>query len=83
MKNPEQIIINFDDNPSAIKFAKTALLKSALCSNPQQEGITLYIPLKKPSRELREQIIVNSKQILNDYKEALNKVCFNLLFTKL
>lgn len=76
MKNSEQIIINFDDNPSAIKPAKTALLKSTICTNPQQEGVTLYIPVKKNSRELREELVTNAKQILNDYKEALNKVRF-------
>lgn len=76
MKNSEYIIINFDENPSAIKPAKIALIKDALCSNPQQEGVTLYISVKKPSRELREQIVKNSKQILNEYKDALNKVLF-------
>lgn len=79
MKNPETIVINFTENPSAIKPARIALQNAALCVNPQQEGAILYIPLPKSSRERREQITSSAKKIFNDYKKRLDTVNLNFL----
>lgn len=45
LKSPQMVMINFADNPTAIKAARVALQKSSLAVNPQQEGIVLYIPV--------------------------------------
>uniref|UniRef100_A0AC34R1M8 Ribosome recycling factor domain-containing protein n=1 Tax=Panagrolaimus sp. JU765 TaxID=591449 RepID=A0AC34R1M8_9BILA len=75
LKSPQMVMINFADNPSAIKAAKAALQKSSLAVNPQQEGIVLYIPVPRMTRERREELANAAKtKILHDYKEALNKV---------
>lgn len=76
LKNPETVMINFTENPGAIKAAKTALQSSSICINPQQDGVVLYIPLPKASRERREQLSTNGKIIFNDYKKRLDQVCF-------
>ncbi|KAE9548863.1 hypothetical protein FO519_007925 [Halicephalobus sp. NKZ332] len=75
LKSPQMVMINFADNPSAIKAARVALQKSSLAVNPQQEGIVLYVPIQRMTRERREEIVNAAKtKILHDYKEALNKV---------
>lgn len=75
LKTPEMITISFEDNPSAIKAAKIALQNAAICANPQQDGVVLFVPVPKMTRERREQLAENAKKILNDYKKALNNVC--------
>ncbi|CAD5211275.1 unnamed protein product [Bursaphelenchus xylophilus] len=75
LKTPQLIMINFTDKPTAIKDAKVALQKSALNVNPQHEGIMLYIPVPRMTRERREQLAKDARTVLlNDYKKALNDV---------
>uniref|UniRef100_A0A9J2PT85 Ribosome-recycling factor, mitochondrial n=1 Tax=Ascaris lumbricoides TaxID=6252 RepID=A0A9J2PT85_ASCLU len=75
LKSPQMVMINFGDNPTAIKAAKLALQKSNLNVNPQQEGVTLYVPVPKMTRERREYLASTAKaKMFNDYKEALNEV---------
>lgn len=81
LKSPQMVMINFADNPSAIKAARVALQKSSLAVNPQQEGIVLYVPVQRMTRERREELVAAAKtKILHDYKEALNKVCFHIFY---
>uniref|UniRef100_A0A0K0G0Z5 Ribosome-recycling factor, mitochondrial n=1 Tax=Strongyloides venezuelensis TaxID=75913 RepID=A0A0K0G0Z5_STRVS len=74
-KNPHMVMIDFSENPVAIKNAKLAIQKSALNVNPQQEGVVLYIPIPRMTRERREQLSQLAKtKLFNDYKNALNQV---------
>lgn len=75
LKNPQLIMINFADRPAAIHDAKLALQKSALNVNPQQEGIVLYVPVPRMTRERREQLAKDARQkLFNDFKKAVNEV---------
>lgn len=75
LKSPQMVMINFADNPTSIKAARVALQKSSLSVNPQQEGIVLYVPVPRMTRERREELANAAKtKMLHDYKEALNKV---------
>uniref|UniRef100_A0AC35TMA2 RRF domain-containing protein n=1 Tax=Rhabditophanes sp. KR3021 TaxID=114890 RepID=A0AC35TMA2_9BILA len=75
LKNAHMVMINFSDNPAAIKNAKLAIQKSALNVNPQHEGVVLYMPVPRMTRERREKLAESAKlSIYNDYKTALNAV---------
>ncbi|KJH53328.1 ribosome recycling factor [Dictyocaulus viviparus] len=75
LKSPRMVMINFVDNPSAIKWAKLAIQKSHLNVTPQQEGAVLYIPVPRMTRERREQLAHDAKvKIFSDYKKALNDI---------
>ncbi|VDM54440.1 unnamed protein product [Angiostrongylus costaricensis] len=75
LKSPVMVMINFADNPTAIKWAKLAIQKSHLSVTPQQEGVVLYVPVPRMTRERREQLAHEAKgKILNDYKRALNDI---------
>ncbi|VDO23353.1 unnamed protein product, partial [Haemonchus placei] len=75
LKSPTMVMINFADNPSAIKWAKLAIQKSYLNVTPQHEGVVLYVPVPRMTRERREQLARDAKgQILNEYKQALNEI---------
>ncbi|KAJ1372527.1 hypothetical protein KIN20_034703 [Parelaphostrongylus tenuis] len=75
LKSPMMVMINFADNPTAIKWAKLAIQKSHLNVTPQQEGVVLYVPVPRMTRERREHLAHDAKgKILNDYKQALNDI---------
>uniref|UniRef100_A0A0K0EKX0 Ribosome-recycling factor, mitochondrial n=1 Tax=Strongyloides stercoralis TaxID=6248 RepID=A0A0K0EKX0_STRER len=74
-KSSNMVMINFADNPETIKSARIALQKSSLNVNPQQEGIVLYIPVPRMTKERREQLANTAKtKVFNEYKKALNEV---------
>ena len=41
---------------------------------PQQQGVVLYVPTPKMTRERREHMVHDAKKVLNEYKSALNEV---------
>lgn len=80
MKTPHMVMINFADNPSAIKAAKLALQMSSLNANPQQEGATLFVAVPRMTRERREEIVNAARtKVLNLYKKNLNDVSILLV----
>ncbi|VDK51841.1 unnamed protein product [Cylicostephanus goldi] len=81
LKSPTMVMINFADNPSAIKWAKLAIQKSYLNVTPQHEGVVLYLPVPRMTRERREQLAHDAKgKIFNEYKKALNDVSTQHIF---
>jgi len=75
LRNQNTIAINFSDNPSVVKQAKTTLENVMTNSNIVQEGFLLFIQIPKITRQHREHLVqrANSK-IINDYKRCLNQV---------
>ncbi|ULU11791.1 hypothetical protein L3Y34_015291 [Caenorhabditis briggsae] len=75
LKSPLIVMLNFQDNPSAIKAAKLAIQKSTLNVTPQQEGAVLYVNVPPTSKERREKMATDAKgRILNEYKKAINEI---------
>ncbi|KAK0428617.1 hypothetical protein QR680_010907 [Steinernema hermaphroditum] len=75
LKTPHLVMVNLADNPGAIKAVKLAIQKSSLNVNPQHEGVVLYLPVPRMTRERREEMAATAKsKILNDYKNALNDI---------
>ncbi|CAI2303706.1 unnamed protein product [Caenorhabditis sp. 36 PRJEB53466] len=75
LKSPLMVMINFQDNPSAIKAAKLAIQKSTLNVTPQQEGVVLYVNVPPMSKERREKMAADAKgKIMNEYKQAINEI---------
>jgi len=75
LKSPHLVCIDLMDNPRALSRAKLAIEKSALNINPQIDGLFLYLPVPRMTRERRQQLCAEAeKTIFNDYKLELNKV---------
>ncbi|EFP01444.1 hypothetical protein CRE_23987 [Caenorhabditis remanei] len=75
LKSPLMVMMNFQDNPTAIKTAKLAIQKSTLNVTPQQEGAVLYVNVPPMSKERREKMASDAKgRILNEYKKAINEI---------
>lgn len=62
-KNPKTIVINLASFPQTIPAVLQALQKSGMNLNPQQDGTTIFIPVPKITKEHREQLAKNAKQL--------------------
>ncbi|XP_076262982.1 mitochondrial ribosome recycling factor 1 [Rhynchophorus ferrugineus] len=70
-KNPKTIVINFANFPQAIPAALKAIAKSGMNLNPQQDGTTLFIPVPKVTKEHREQLSKNAKQLFIKCRDSV------------
>lgn len=73
-KNPQLAIINVAASPHAVKSVADALIKSGVCGNPQIQTTSIYVPLAKPSREYREQLVKNAKLLYNRCHDRLREI---------
>ncbi|KAI1717849.1 ribosome recycling factor domain-containing protein [Ditylenchus destructor] len=74
MKNPQAIMINFTDNPGAVKHAMKALLDKNPELETEQDGIVIHINLPRLTREYRENLAKNAVKLFNEYKTKLNEI---------
>ncbi|CAH1119666.1 unnamed protein product [Phaedon cochleariae] len=73
-KNPKTIVINMSIFPQAIPAALKAIEKSGMNLNPQQDGTTLFIPIPKVTKEHRENLAKNAKQLFVKCKDGIREV---------
>ncbi|XP_030756230.1 ribosome-recycling factor, mitochondrial [Sitophilus oryzae] len=73
-KNPKTIVVNFSSFPQVIPDALKAISKSGMNLNPQQDGTTLFIPIPKVTKEHREQLSKNAKQLFVKSKDNIRVV---------
>ncbi|KAF7264808.1 hypothetical protein GWI33_022338 [Rhynchophorus ferrugineus] len=75
----ESIQVNLDGNDHtlqelaqiAIPAALKAIAKSGMNLNPQQDGTTLFIPVPKVTKEHREQLSKNAKQLFIKCRDSV------------
>ncbi|ESN93777.1 hypothetical protein HELRODRAFT_88163 [Helobdella robusta] len=73
-KSPQMMLVNMIENPQYTNAAKTAILNSGINVTPQVEGVTLYLPIQKVTREHREKLAKNAKAICDKCKEKLRNI---------
>lgn len=73
-KNPKTIVVNMISFPQAIQATLTALAKSGMNLNPQQDGTTIFIPVPKVTREHRENLAKNAKTLFVKCKDTIRDV---------
>lgn len=72
-KSPQLIHVNMAASPQYVVEIKTALMKSSLNINPQQEGTSLFITVPKVTKEHRMTLSKNAKVVFNDVKDKMLK----------
>lgn len=70
-KNPKTIVVNLASFPQCIPAVLQALQKSGMNLNPQQDGTTVFIPVPKITKEHREQLAKNAKQLHIKCRDAI------------
>lgn len=73
-KSPHLLMINLNAVPQYVTNVKKALENSGMNINPQQEGLTLFIPIPKVTREHREKLAKNAKTLLDSTKTHLTNL---------
>ena len=73
-KDPKKIIIDASAFPQAAQNIMTAIRDSGMNLNPQQEGLTIYVPIPKVTKEFREKLAGGAKKKLTECKDDLRKV---------
>ena len=73
-KDPKKVIVDASAFPQASVDIMKALRESGMNLNPQQEGLTIYVPIPKVTKEFREKLAAGARKKLNENKEELRKV---------
>ena len=73
-KDPKKVIIDASAFPQASADIMKALRDSGMNLNPQQDGLTIYVPIPKVTKEFREKLAAGARKKLNENKEELRKV---------
>ncbi|XP_055841366.1 ribosome-recycling factor, mitochondrial [Episyrphus balteatus] len=78
-KNPKTIVVNMIAFPQTIPDVLSAIEKSGMNLNPQQDGTTLFIPIPKVTKEHRENLSKNAKSIFIKYRDAIRDIQQNAI----
>lgn len=85
-KDPKTVVINMINFPQTIPDVLTAIRKSGMNLNPQQDGTTLFIPVPKVTKEHREGLAKNAKALFikcrDSVKDAQNNAIKKLKKTE-
>jgi len=73
-KDPKRLIIDSSAFPEATKTIMEAIRSSGMNLNPQQEGLTIYVPIPKVTKEHRQNLAEGAKKKLNECKNNIKKI---------
>jgi len=73
-KDPKRLIIDASAFPQATKNILMAIKNSGMNLNPQQDGLTIYVPIPKVTTQHREQLCDGAKKKLTEAKTNLKKI---------
>lgn len=73
-KNPKTVILNMATFPQAIPEVLKSIQNSGLNLNPQQEGTTVFLPIPKVTKEHRENLSKNAKQLFIKCRDSIKDV---------
>ena len=73
-KDPKKVIIDASAFPQAATNIMAAIRDSGMNLNPQQEGLTIYVPIPKVTKEFREKLAAGAKKKLTESKDSFRKV---------
>lgn len=73
-KNPKTIVINLLGFPQLIPHVLTALNKSGMNLNPQQDGTTIFIPVPKITKEHRENLAKSAKALFIKCRDGVKDI---------
>jgi len=73
-KDPKRLIIDSSAFPQAAKNIMTAISKSGMNLNPQQDNLTIFVPIPKVTKEHRESLVNGAKKKLIECKNELKNI---------
>lgn len=73
-KDPKRLIIDVSSFPQAAKDVMKSIRESGLNLNPQQDGLKIFVPIPKVTKEFREKLSAGARKKLVDCKDDLRTV---------
>jgi len=73
-KDPKRVIIDSSAFPEACKTIMATIRNSGMNLNPQQEGLTIYVPIPKVTKEHRQNLADGAKKKLTESKNSIRKI---------
>jgi ribosome recycling factor len=73
-KDPKRLIIDASDFPQANQNIMKAIRESGLNLNPQQDGLKIFVPIPKVTKEYREKLAGGARKKLNETKEEMRSI---------
>lgn len=72
-KDPKRLIVDCSSFPQAASTIVKAIVNSGLNLNPQQDGLRIYVPIPKVTKEHREKLAKGVKAKCMECQNALKK----------
>ena len=73
-KDPKKLIIDASAFPQAAPNIMDSIRKSGMNLNPQQDGLTIFVPIPKVTKEFREKLAAGARKKLNECKDELRSI---------
>jgi ribosome recycling factor len=73
-KDPKKLIIDASAFPEAAPNIMTSIRESGMNLNPQQDGLTIFVPIPKVTKEFREKLAGGARKKLNECKDELRSI---------
>ena len=73
-KDPKKLIIDASAFPEAAPNIMTSIRESGMNLNPQQDGLTIFVPIPKVTKEFREKLAAGARKKLNECKDELRSI---------
>ena len=73
-KNPQLIVVNLSSVPQYVANVKSAIMESGMNLNPQQDGLSFFVPVPKVTREHRENLAQNAKSLSTKAKDKIKDI---------
>jgi len=73
-KDPKRLIIDSSAFPEACKTIMDTIRNSGMNLNPQQDGLTIYVPIPKVTKEHRQNLADGAKKKLTESKNNIRKI---------
>jgi len=73
-KDPKKLIIDASAFPQAAPNIMDSIRNSGMNLNPQQDGLTIFVPIPKVTKEFREKLATGARKKLNECKDELRSI---------
>ena len=73
-KIPKKLIIDASAFPQAAPNIMESIRQSGMNLNPQQDGLTIFVPIPKVTKEFREKLATGARKKLMECKDELRNI---------
>ena len=73
-KDPKKLIVDASAFPQSAQNIMTAIRNSGMNLNPQQDGLTILVPIPRVTKEFREKLAAGARRRFIEFKDDLRNI---------